>query len=313
MKSSFATIITRISLTLVVLATSLALAAGVVGRLLPRGESLLLTLPGKFSLGVYLLDVDHRLLSLVDNRDTVQYALNPADSDWAAYSDNPGGNWDVFRANLFTGETHRLTDGPGYDGQAAWSVDGQWLAFMSDRGGGTNIYGVSVSGGIPKQLSRGLELKNDPAWSPDGKRIVFGARDSNGSVNLYVTGAACLAENRDCPQNVMQLTSSARSDYFPTWSPDGRWIAFLSDRGGRTDVYVVDTACLDTAAGCIQQNARQLTHGVRATRALSWSRDGQNLRFIAEYTNHPVLYTISLGCDLLPEGCVLQTLLAVQN
>jgi Tol biopolymer transport system component len=90
-------------------------------------------------------------------------------------------------------------------------------------------------------------------------------------------------------------------------------LAFLSDRGGHTDVYILDTACLDTVAGCIQHNARQLTHGVRATRALSWSRDGHNLRFIAEYTNHPVLYSIPLGCDLLPEGCVLQTLLAAQS
>lgn len=301
-------IVLRIGFGLLIMTTMLALAAGLVGRLLPPSDTLLLKLPGKFSPGIYLLDVGHRLLYPVDDRETVAYALDPADHDWAAYADNPGGNWDVYRLNLFTGESHRLTDSPGYDGQAAWSADGQWLALLSDRGGRTNIFGIAVNGGLAKELSRGLDLKSDLAWSPDGKRIIFGTRDSNGTVNLYVTGTACLTENRRCPDNVRQLTSSGRGDYLPAWSPDGHWIAFLSDRGGHTDVYIVDTTCLDTTAGCIQQNARQLTHGVRATQALSWSRDGQTLRFVAEFTNHPVLYSIPFDCDLHPGGCVLQTL-----
>ncbi|MBZ0290463.1 MAG: hypothetical protein K8I30_22750, partial [Anaerolineae bacterium] len=71
------------------------------------------------------------------------------------------------------------------------------------------------------------------------------------------------------------------------------------------------TACLETAEGCIQQNARQLTRGIRATRGLSWSPDGQSLRFIAEITNQPILYSIPFGCDLPPGGCVPQVLLSV--
>jgi Tol biopolymer transport system component len=311
MEQPLARITVRIGAGLLTLATVLSLLALVAGHLLPAGEALILTLPGRFSLGVYLLDLQHHLLYPIDEVATGQYVLNPADKDWVAHSANPSGNWDIVLTNLFTGESRRLTGGSGFDGQPSWSADGRWIAFLSDRGGAMNIYGVGVGGGVPKRLSRGVPPKYDPAWSPDGKRLAFGARDSNGSVSLYVTDVVCLAENITCPQNVIQLTSSTRGDYQPTWSPDGRWIAFLSDRGGRTDVYIVDTGCLDTAAGCIQQNARQLTHDIRATRALSWSPDGHSLRFIAEYTNQPVLYRIALGCDLLPEGCVPQVLLSV--
>src|SRR5689334_20158411 len=172
-------IVTRLSGGLLILTTLVALLGGVVGRLLPRGESLFLNLPGNAMMSaIYLFDVEHRLPHLIDEGGRDAYVMNPADNDWAAYADNPGGNWDVYRTNLFTGETQRLTDAPGYEGEIAWSADGQWLAFLSDRGGGTNLYGVSVNGGIPNQLSRGLGLKEDPAWSPDGKRLIFNSRDS---------------------------------------------------------------------------------------------------------------------------------------
>jgi len=304
----------RLGLGSIVLGTIAALLGGVIGRLLPVGEQVIITLSGRPYRGAYLLDVEHRLLYTINRDATSRYAPHPLDSSRVAYTDVRDDNWDVYVTDLFTGETQRLTNGPDYDGQAAWSPDGRWIAYTAESEyESVHINALRLGGGVPRQLTDGSVLKTHPAWSPDGRLIVYEGSDEAGNISLYVTDVACLMTDGDCNRDSLQLTSAIQGDYLPAWSPDGRWIAFLSDRGGSSDVYIMDTACMDTEAGCIQQNARQLTHGVQATSALMWSRDGQKIRFIAEISNIPVFYEITMGCDLSPNGCTLQTLVTIRN
>ena len=44
--------------------------------------------------------------------------------------------------------------------------------------------------------------------------------------------------------NLRNVTSHPGSDYAPSWSPDGRWIAFISDRDGNHEIYVVDLSMM---------------------------------------------------------------------
>jgi TolB protein len=96
------------------------------------------------------------------------------------------------------------------------------------------VYTVSPSGRGERLL---IEDAGDASWSPDGTRIAFtSARDRNGetcfqecstSGEIYVTRADGTGLTR--------LTTSEADDRSPTWSPDGRWIAFVSDRSNRVD------------------------------------------------------------------------------
>ena len=70
-----------------------------------------------------------------------------------------------------------------------------------------------------------------------------------------------------------QLTTSAKSEWSPRFSPDGRWLAFLSDRVDRPQIWILP---LDGG------EARQLTRGKTAVRQLAWSPDGLRIAYVAE-------------------------------
>lgn len=73
------------------------------------------------------------------------------------------------------------------------------------------------------------------ALSPDGRDIVYEVRSADWAENAYRTDL-WLARPGAAP---FQLTRSAKGSSFPRWSPDGRWIAFLSDRGDGTQIHLI--------------------------------------------------------------------------
>jgi hypothetical protein len=78
--------------------------------------------------------------------------------------------------------------------------------------------------------------QNDPDWSPGGERVAY--------VSSTARGSAVFAVRRD-GSGLVQLTSGRSTDEFPVWSPDGRLIAFTSDRGasdGLNSVWVMPAA-----------------------------------------------------------------------
>ena len=152
------------------------------------------------------------------------------------------------------------------------------IAFASDRDGNWEIYVMDVDGGNPRNLTNDPSDDRDPSWSPDGKRIVFFSNrdghviDGRPTSEIYVMDA-----DGSNPQN---LTNDRNDDRFPSWSPDGKRIAFVSDRDGPPryfDIYVMD------ADG---GNLQRLTSDPRDDRNPSWSPDGERIVFGARREGH---------------------------
>ena len=131
------------------------------------------------------------------------------------------------------GITH--VGGPTFDIGPAWSPDGDTIAFTrvtvkTDlEHPRLALFAVAPDGGgLRKLIDEGAEA----AWSPDGKRIAFTSiRDRFGRScfeECKTSGEIYLA-NAD-GSNARRLTKSKADDRSPTWSPDGRSIAFVSDR-----------------------------------------------------------------------------------
>ena len=142
---------------------------------------------------------------------------------------------DVWR--LTTGERPQaLLVSSMLDASAQFSPDGRRIAFASGRGVDRIAIWLSNADGTGvAQLTTGPEnYHGSPRWSPDGRAIAYDARGVDGRWNVKVVESSG-GQSR-------QLTSGPFTSTAPTWSRDGRWIYFGSDRTGRFEVWRVAAA-----------------------------------------------------------------------
>lgn len=113
----------------------------------------------------------------------------------------------------------------------AFSPDGSRVAFRSDRSGATEIWIARADGSDQQQLtSFGGPMTGSPAWSPDGSTLAFDSRPGERAKIL-------IRELKG--QTNTALTDAAADDVVPSWSRDGRWIYFSSNRTGSWQVWKV--------------------------------------------------------------------------
>lgn len=159
------------------------------------------------------------------------------------------------------GNSTRLATGAGgltIDVSAALSPDGSRLLFVSDRAGKPQIYSMPRSGGTPERISFvASDYCTSPAWSPKGDKIAFVCR-ADGGFQLFLADAD--------GGNPIQLTSGGDNED-PTWSPDGRYLAFSSTFGGR---YGFKLAIIRVAKGLEGSAMSQLTSGRTEDQDPSW-------------------------------------------
>jgi Tol biopolymer transport system component len=132
----------------------------------------------------------------------------------------------------------QATSQSGLEWFPSLSPDGKWIAYGADRGGNRDIYLQSTTGETPFNLTAESAADDDqPAFSPDGERIAFrSGRDGGGIFVMGRTGEA-----------VRRVT---RTGFRPTWSPDGRQLAFTTENAeldpqntlGLSELWVVDVA-----------------------------------------------------------------------
>jgi dipeptidyl aminopeptidase/acylaminoacyl peptidase len=113
-----------------------------------------------------------------------------------------------------------------------------------------------------------VRTPSDLQFSPDGKRLAFQvalpAKGATRPVEVWVVDVATREGRR--------FTHSPKSDRMPRWSPDGKKLAFISDRDERAQVYVMPADGGEPEA---------LTQGKNAVSAFEWSPDGQSVAFLA--------------------------------
>ena len=151
----------------------------------------------------------------------------------------------------------------------AWSPNGAQIAFFRPvrRGSAGQIWLMDASGAHQRQLThvKGIQFYGDLDWSPIGRTLVIKAFPSavGGWTDLWLVSATTGATSR--------LTNTPLSEAAPSWSPNGRWIAFFSE--GRRLPYRIWRRSVTT------KRVTQLTSGSPAAAYPSWSPDSRRIAY----------------------------------
>ncbi len=161
---------------------------------------------------------------------------------------------------------------------AAVSPDGSRVVFSGMKNGQRDLFIADTAGGEPRRLTNDLFSYLHPAWSPDGRRIAL-ATDKGGQTRaeqLDFRGYRLALMDPETSQLEL-LTTTGWKDVNPVWSPDGETLAFLSDRTGTPQIFL-----LDLRTRGIQQ-VTDFAVGVQGitqtSPAISWARDTGVLAF----------------------------------
>ncbi len=142
--------------------------------------------------------------------------------------------WDLARRTL-----SRLTFDPGEDENPTWSPDGQRIVFSSSRDGGTaldnNLYSQAADGtGVVELLAEGEGQIFPTSFLPDGSGVlVYGSPGGRSNSNDDISLLSFDGSDRATP-----LLNTGFAESYPALSPDGHWLAYVSDESGREEIYV---------------------------------------------------------------------------
>lgn len=285
----------------------LLLAAQALGRIVPAEEIALNGTDGRRR-AVQLLDRGRGLRAWV-TRGVYDYAPDwspdgrllayiAVSHDASAVSVNVIDPFDGTTRAIFT-DTRQIPSGGSVD----WSPDGTRLAFTALQEERYVVYIADLSAGRTQQITASVANAFAPTWSADGTMLAFSWSPAANS-EIFAVSLPGLDRPISSDTALKRLTALPTLETTPAWSPDGRFIAFTSDRDDNSEIYVLDTACLDQPATCESTLRRITTHPARDVTP-SWSPDGTRLLFASNRDGGRwALYALpaacATGCDAAP-------------
>jgi len=228
-----------------------------------------------------------RQLVWVDRRGAVLRAIGDPETDSIAspelsadgqsvlvFGQRTGDN-DIWTIELARNLPHRITDGPPADAHPLWDPDGQHVVFTSQRFGKAGPARQAVNGGKAEPLFGNDESGQPLSWTRDRRYILLLRNTATGGGDLVAVETG--GEPRDV---VVARTQAAETE--GQFSPDGRWVAFVSNDSGQSEVFIQSFP---------EANARTQISTAGGTQ-VRWSADGREIFYVAPDGN---MMAVSVG------------------
>jgi Tol biopolymer transport system component len=140
------------------------------------------------------------------------------------------GTADIWVHDFASGTETQVTTDPDYDENPEWSPDGRQLVYQG-RGGASQVLLVTALDGSKSAalVVKGEDQPSSARFLPDGHNLLFSSTRADLNSDLAIA-------NVERPDRPSQLTSETAQEVEPAPSPDGRWLAFVTDRTGRLEV-----------------------------------------------------------------------------
>jgi len=155
------------------------------------------------------------------------------DGKWLTYTARRNDNWDIYRVPSDGGDEVRLTTAPGLEDSPEYSPDGQWIYFNSTRTGSMDLWRMRPDGSFQEPFTDDEYQDWFPHFSPDGKWIVFISflpdvklDDHPFYRHVYLRMMPAAGGK---PRIIGYLYGGQGTINTPSWSPDGKKIAFVSN------------------------------------------------------------------------------------
>ncbi len=197
------------------------------------------------------------------------------DGKWVTYVNFPDDT--LWRSRLDGTERLQLTYPPMRAGVPHWSQDGQQIAFSGITPGKPwKLFLISRDGGTTTAITTDEDAQEtDPAWSPDGKSLAFG----HGTPPAEHT----FIEIFDIQSHHISQLPGSQELCCPRWSPDGRYIAGISDNNQKLLI-------LDMRTKQLRELAHRTTIGY-----LAWSADSRYMYFDTLFEQNPAYHRVRVA------------------
>jgi len=187
-----------------------------------------------------------------------------ADEQSVAVFLQPAGDNDIWLLDLARNLPRRMTDGPPADAHPLWDPDGRHVVFYSRRFGGGGPARVALTGGAPEPLFANGENGMPLSWTRDRTYLLTrqtGTKSGSDLIAIPMSGS----------QSAIVVAQASAEETEGQFSPDGRWVALVSNENGRPEVFV-------QAFPAGQPRAQVSVAGASQVR---WSAAGDTIFFIA--------------------------------
>jgi serine/threonine-protein kinase len=187
------------------------------------------------------------------DRDGNRSPVRSAPTNWGSISISPDGSqlaldvfdgkqWDIWIDDIARDSLSRVTVGRANNGGPIWTPDGERIVFSSTRGDERatyNLFWVRADGtSDPERLTTSRNLQFAGSWHPSGRFLAFAEQNPQTLMDLMILPFEGEEGSGRKPGKPHVFLAGRFNEMQPAFSPDGRWLAYVSDESGQSEVYV---------------------------------------------------------------------------